>query len=73
MKDNERTLSKKNQKHLDLTMKDFDNDVSMSLEGEEFDKWQSRLKGFEILSKDDAEPRKSTFMEKLRAGFNLFH
>lgn len=73
MKDNERTLSKKNQRHLDLTMKDFDNDVSMSLEGEEFDKWQSRLKGFEILSKDDAEPRKSTFMEKLRAGFNLFH
>ena len=54
-------------------MKDFDNDVSMSLEGEEFDKWQSRLKGFEILSKDDAKPRKSTFMEKLRAGFNLFH
>lgn len=73
MKDNERILSKNQQRHLDLTMKDFDSDISMSLEGEEFDKWQSRLKGFEILPKDDVEPRKSSLIEKLRAGFGLFH
>ena len=72
MKDNERTLESTNKRHLDLAMSNLDNDVSMRLDGEEFEKWQSRLKGFEILPDEEVVPRKANFFEKLKSAFGLF-
>lgn len=70
MKNNERILNNTNQRHLSLSGC-MDDDVSMSLEGEEFDKWQSRIKGFEILPDKEEPLRNETLMEKIMSTFGL--
>lgn len=72
MKDNERTLANSNKRHLSLATGNLDSDITMRLDGKEFDKWQSRLKGFEILPDEEVEPRKATFFEKVKCAFGLF-
>lgn len=70
MKDNERVLNNTNQRHLSLTGC-LDDDISMSLEGEEFNKWQSRLKGFEILPEKEEVLKKESLLEKIMSTFGL--
>lgn len=65
MKKNERMLEQKHQRHLKLSFSDEDNDISMVLEGDEFKKWQNRIKGFEILPDTDSEPKQFTFFQRI--------
>ena len=72
MKENEEKLKSQNKRHLDLSNRYLDYDIPMSLEGEEFKKWQERLKGFEILPEKDSSPKKATFIEKIQHQLALF-
>ena len=72
MTKNEEKLKSQNKRHLDLSNRYLDYDIPMSLEGEEFKKWQERLKGFEILPEKDSSPKKATFIEKIQHQLALF-
>lgn len=72
MKMNERELERTHKRNLKLSLLDEDNDVSMVLKGKEFNKWQERIKGFEILPEAEQEPDKLTLWQQFKGLFAFF-
>lgn len=65
MRANARELKESGKRNLSLKGKILDEAVDMVLQGHELNKWNERIKGFEITPDGGNTPKKMTFLQKL--------